>query len=151
MTVTSSLNSADNANYVAAGWTYPNNGFNFIVNIKCSVVAFAFTFIPLDITSTELRPDVTSAIFAAEETPSSTSCGYLVIYAYSTLPSWVTYDSGTQTFKIVSSTVTPTGVDRTATITMTATLTVPAGYVGIPPIASTSITATLLACSVDSV
>lgn len=127
------MNSADNANYVAAGWTYPNNGFNFIVNIKCSVVAFAFTSIPVDITSTELRPDVTSAIFAAAET--TNSCNYPITYAYSTLPSWVTYDSGTQTFKIVSSTVTPTGVDRTATITMTATLTVPAGYVGIPPIA----------------
>ena len=82
----------------------------------------------------------------------TTSCGYPFTYSYSTLPSWVTYDSGTQTFKIVSSTVAPTGADQTNTITMTATITVPAGYVGsLPAPLLKSITATLLACTVDSV
>ena len=96
--------------------------------MTCSPI-FNFVTKPVDITSTELKTDVTSASFATTE---NTSCGYPVTYAYSSLPSWVTYDSSTHTFKIVSSKVTPTGVDRTTTITMTASLTVPAGYVGTP-------------------
>ena len=69
MTVTSSLTSVDNTNYVAAGWTYPNkNGFSFIVNIKCAVVAFTFADGPEDITSSELMANVASAAFTASET-----------------------------------------------------------------------------------
>jgi hypothetical protein len=67
VTVNTNLTSADNSKYLAQGWTYPQNGFRFIVDIKCNVVAFAFKNSPVDITSTELRADVTSASFTASE------------------------------------------------------------------------------------
>jgi hypothetical protein len=105
VTVTSSLMSTDSTKYVAAGWTYPDkNGFNFIVNIKCAVVAFAFTTEPVDITSTELKANVASATFTASETPSSTSCDYPITYSHNIVPSsvWVTYDTTTRIFTIES-------------------------------------------------
>jgi hypothetical protein len=90
--VTSSLASADDTNYVAAGWTYPNkNGFSFIVNIKCSVVDLTFAAGPVDINSTELMANVASAAFTASET--TNSCGYPITYSYSDLPTWITYNS----------------------------------------------------------
>ena len=155
MTVTTLLLTADSANYAAAGWTYPNkNGFNFIVNIKCTVVALAFAAGPVDITSTELRANLASDAFTATETPISTSCGYTITYSYSILPSstWVTFSASTNKFTILSLTVLPTGVTQTATLTVTATVTLPAGYIGTSPVTvSKSITATLLPCTVDSV
>ena len=61
------------------------------------------------------------------------------------------YNSGTKTFTIQSLTSTAR-VDQTTTITMTATLTLPAGYVGTSPTTvSYSVIATLYACRVDSV
>jgi len=95
VTVTSDLLAADKTNYVAAGWTYPNkNGFNFIVNIKCNVVALAFAAGPVNFSSTEKSSNVASAVFTASET--TNACGYPLTYSYSVLPSWVTYDTTTR-------------------------------------------------------
>ena len=98
MTVTSFLLAADTTKYVTAGWTYPNNGFQFVVNIKCSVAALAFDAGPVDFSSTEQLANVASAAFTASEP--NNPCGYPITYSYSTLPSWVTYDTGARTFTI---------------------------------------------------
>jgi hypothetical protein len=95
VTVTSNLLAADNTNYAAAGWTYPNkNGFNFIVNIKCNVVALAFATGPVNFSSTEKSANVASAVFTASET--TNACGYPLAYSNSDIPSWVTFDTTTR-------------------------------------------------------
>ena len=88
-----------------------------------------------------------SAAFTVSNTSPTTSCNFPTTYT-SSKPSWVSYS--TNKFTIESLTTT-TLVSLTEPITMTATPTYSATYVGPRLTVTKTITATLLACSVDSV
>lgn len=103
------------------------------LTVRCTVTGFQFSQNPVDFSSVETMSNQQSTAFdAAEVAP---SCSYPVTYSYNSLPSWITYNTGTKKFTINSASVTtPTAVTQTHTITMTAALTLPTYYPGTSPV-----------------